>query len=396
MLNLGAVGRGATLLAGVLVVLVGLVHLFKILEETCTETPAMAAGTSSYECIGPSLRWNTDQAESPVADVNGQWRNVFTFVPDPFLLHWSPLILGLATISIHFAEPGWIIEAIAHTWFRLFLWLIFVALYGSFGYAGNMGIIVGFFLVFIAALALLIEVLFRNGQSPSTRMTLRAPDRLSECTPSPVTQVFSSIVIYGMPLVGFLTVILGVIVVIDRLPTICEDGYPLTNFESQLSCVGPGLIWIERTDTDVTVLDTTYSINTLVGSDDWGSFFSLRPSVFFDLLTPLLMGIISMLASLTSNVDSIMASWTLLSYWLLAQALFGNFGYGGNYGVVLGFLSSILSFCAGVVTWSKNPPTDKRARNSQSELSLSMPSCCAGSCCIRSSPSAATPAQSKA
>lgn len=361
MVTLGAVGRALTVLVGCLTFIVGLVHIAKTVELSDCED------SSTISCIGKSLRWNTRAASSPINDVNKEWRDVFTFSPDPFFEYWTPILLGVLTLMIHFGgEPGWFTLAIASTWVRLGFWLAFVALYGNFGYAGNFGIVVALITCMIAGLCLIIALISRGDQvAPDTRMSIDPSDRYVKFVPNVIGKVFAKIVIFSMFLLGLCTVALGIMVIIEELPDICASG-SYSYDGDDMRCFGPGLIWIPRTS-DVS---PGYGINSLSGGDDWGSFFSLQPSVFFDLMTPLIFGIVAVLASISSDMFmGLTSSWSALFLFFLVQALFGQFGYAGNYGIVLGFISIALAILSLITTCTAEPPEERRiAWKSSAEL----------------------------
>merc|ERR1712048_1032044 len=70
------------------------------------------------------------------------WRDVFTFRIDKFIDLWTPLLFGLISLMLHMGHTRW--DAVADNWITFSFWFLLMALWGSFGYAGNLGILTGF------------------------------------------------------------------------------------------------------------------------------------------------------------------------------------------------------------------------------------------------------------
>lgn len=116
-------------------------------------------------CIGPQIRWvRGDSTEFDfTSNVNGQpsllayerssWRGVFSLQPKVFIDLWTPLVFGVISVFLHMGQTR--SDKIADNWVRFSLWFVLQALWGSFGYAGNMGIITGFLGVAVSFFALL-------------------------------------------------------------------------------------------------------------------------------------------------------------------------------------------------------------------------------------------------
>lgn len=73
----------------------------------------------------------------------------------------------------------------------------------------------------------------------------------------------------------------------------------------------------------------------------WRLYFSLRPRIFVDNFTPLIFGGIETLQHLSPQYrnESISGSWVVRAIWLFTMSLFGQFGYGGNLGVLVGYFT---------------------------------------------------------
>jgi hypothetical protein len=134
--------------------------------------------------------WNDDYNGPPSSP---RWRSIFTLVrrrrrrrrrpcgfarecvgeltharaqaPDTLFDNFAPVFLGLVGACLHVVQLRW--EWAAQNWVRLFCFHIFAALFGCFGYTGNLGIVIGFFTV-AAAAGCLIMVIF----APRERTTL--------------------------------------------------------------------------------------------------------------------------------------------------------------------------------------------------------------------------------
>ncbi|XRB01173.1 Transmembrane protein [Pycnococcus provasolii] len=160
--------RAYSLLVGLLVMVIGFIHLDNVLVEFCDDRV--------QNCVGPSLVWAN--SDNPVADVNGpfaggftlgqpRWRNVFTLRPDVFLDVWSPLMFGIIMVLCHFANFK--VNFIAGSWARMAFFYLFGSLFAIFGYAGNLGIITGFLCVIYVWFALVISII--NAVTGAEEMT---------------------------------------------------------------------------------------------------------------------------------------------------------------------------------------------------------------------------------
>eukprot|EP00755_Sulcionema_specki_P038311 Sspe_Gene.23579::Locus_9168_Transcript_1_1_Confidence_1.000_Length_619::g.23579::m.23579 len=109
--------------------------------------------SKTQKCVGRGLVWG--EGDNEIRDNNGRnkWRSVFTFVPDAFFDLWTPFIMGFITLcAFFFASTR--IHTITDTWVRALVWHALVMLCGAFGYAGNYGIVLGFYLAFVGLLCL--------------------------------------------------------------------------------------------------------------------------------------------------------------------------------------------------------------------------------------------------
>ena len=156
--NLGGITRALSFVAGLATAICGLVHVFSKFRKEC---PSLGRS----DCVGPWLFWSSGDF---TADVNGAyWRlQLFSLAPDAFIDNWSAVILGLITMFLHVHSLR--IEALSRNWARLCVWFLFVALFGSFGYAGNLGVLTGFLNSLVALLCFILAC--GPGRNVSTTM----------------------------------------------------------------------------------------------------------------------------------------------------------------------------------------------------------------------------------
>ena len=116
---------------------IGVIHVGNKLTKVC-------GNADTETCFGPWLFWQKDG--DGLSDVNGSyWRSVFSFNTSVFFDLWTPIFLGL--VLLHSSVPGLMDskhEFEADQWRWLFLVFLITALFGSFGYSGNLGVIGGF------------------------------------------------------------------------------------------------------------------------------------------------------------------------------------------------------------------------------------------------------------
>jgi hypothetical protein len=106
------------------------------------ELSSFCESSETRSCVGPWLIWQGDG--DGLSDVNLDFREVFSFNTSVFFELWTPIFLGL--FSLHMYVPS-LLEAAAweHAQWRFNSGVfLFTALFGSMGYAGNLGILVGF------------------------------------------------------------------------------------------------------------------------------------------------------------------------------------------------------------------------------------------------------------
>eukprot|EP01083_Nonionella_stella_P026076 71796_1 len=153
--------RITSLLAGVMMVCVGLLHVgVRLSKPYCS-------GGDEETCIGPALIWSDTQW---ISDSNGEFRSIFMFVPKRLIDLWTPLVVGLLTVNFQLSRR--VAKPISRTWIRMAMWFIIAALNGCLGYAGNIGLVTGFFSVFTSLVCL---VAFFIDRESSTSLELKLP-----------------------------------------------------------------------------------------------------------------------------------------------------------------------------------------------------------------------------
>jgi len=166
----GRLVRTMAVIAGAMQMAVGVFHLKESLEKPFCEDniqPYYEAkyGNSTIACHSPWVAWIiasndelswTDDVNGGKSDYEGDkphvWREVFSFQPDLFIDRWTPVFFGLLSLTVHFGQTRW--EKITDNWIRFGFWFLLQALWGSFGYAGNLGIFSGFISAQTALLAI--------------------------------------------------------------------------------------------------------------------------------------------------------------------------------------------------------------------------------------------------
>merc|ERR1712113_60849 len=82
----------------------------------------------------------------------GNWRSVFTLVPEVSIDLWTPMVLGVIAFSGHSVQAKQ--ERFTSDPLKAIIVNIIVAIFGNFGYAGNFGVLTGL----IAILAIIFQL----------------------------------------------------------------------------------------------------------------------------------------------------------------------------------------------------------------------------------------------
>lgn len=103
----------------------------------------------SFAEASVSLSWSNG---SWIEEINDTWQHAFELTPDAIVEHWQALIIGIIAFGQH--SEAMRVRAFYATWFQMCLFYVFVAFFGCFGYAGNIGIIAGALCLVSAAISL--------------------------------------------------------------------------------------------------------------------------------------------------------------------------------------------------------------------------------------------------
>jgi hypothetical protein len=239
-------------------------------------------------------------------------------MPKPLGQNFGVLALAVITIRAHFEGAYPSLASLKNN----ALWILFVALFASFPYAGGLGILLGFLCSATAAVGLIQHL---NGREGSATLNLRVADGgiLSTgngcCrTPEWLLKVWKVLV----------TISLALVVINNLVHVFRNEFHDWCNDHGNDSCVGPWLIWPS---------DFLDSVNV----DKFGSVFSLDLNRDLELWTPVLL--------VACFFAATPLSWIKTACFLFILACFGAFGYTGNMGVLIGLLLVIMSIFSAVI-----------------------------------------------
>ena len=129
-------------------------------------------------------------------------------------------------------------------------------------------------------------------------------------------------------IISFFTIIIFFIHLDNKCRAYHDAGEPYwcTPIEDVQSCIGHNLVWSEKSR----------------GVYDWNfkwraDVFTLKPDALVDLWTPFVLGVIGMLAYFGKPIEIFQTTWLNVLGFYLFVALYGQFGYAGNFGVFWGF-----------------------------------------------------------
>jgi len=247
-------------------------------------------------------------------------------MPKPLGENFGVIFLAFLTIRAHLTTSGSHGEFLAN--FRQnATWMLFVALFAGFPFAGGLGVIVGFMCVATAMLGFFCHFAKKQG-SATLGLVVDSPltvDRFGGSCRLP--EWFFRMWNVLMVVLLSLTVLNNFIHIFrNEFHRWCDD-----DKRSGDDCIGPFLIWPDS------FLDS-------VNHDKFGSVFSLDLNRCLELWTPLFL-VVWFLAAGSE-------SWLLNAFFLVFIAIFGAFGYGGNMGVVVGIglcVAAVVSFLVAVL-----------------------------------------------
>lgn len=173
----GGYVRVMQFLISLMLIVIGFMHIDNALgtNDWCGETTAeeMPNDFEKYSCIGDSLVWGKEDKQYTDNNAKGWgWRNVFTLSPDNFFDTWTPFMAGLYMFLQCF--PAFKSEWFCVTWAKNFAAWFFLSFFAMFGYAGNMGIAMGFITSCFVCPFHLVLMLGDDDEMPETQLNLPA------------------------------------------------------------------------------------------------------------------------------------------------------------------------------------------------------------------------------
>ena len=254
------------------------------------------------------LFWDQDNF---LDDQNKRFRQTFSLVPKAFGENFGVFFLAYFTLKAHFKQQSEILG----TFKQNALWLVFIALFGAFPFAGGLGIVLGFLCCFTAAIGLILHVKKSSG-SATLGLTLDNTRPIGKCGNVTLPEWVFKVWKMALVLVLCLTIINNITHILkNEFHHWCKE-------DSSENCIGPYLIWPE---------DFVKSVN----ADKWGSVFSLDINRGLELWTPTLLVLWYIVFG--------GYSWFHNAIFLILLALFGAFGFDGNAGIVLGVMLLVAS-----------------------------------------------------
>lgn len=175
-----SIGRMLTMLATGTTVAVGLLHLFSQFTPWCDKNDEEFNSDETF-CVGPLLFWGVDTNTTTVVDDrNVFWREVVGLTPKALANNFAPLIIGIMMMLGH--RRGSPFQVLLHNWYRVSLLCVLVALFASFGFAGNAGVINGFLLSGTSVIHMFVALLDADVQRPFLEVQFQflAPDNANE------------------------------------------------------------------------------------------------------------------------------------------------------------------------------------------------------------------------
>lgn len=313
------IARGLYLCSGILVVINGFVFigdLFNGVVGRCT----------GNNCVGPALAWGSWTGGNDDGQ-NAAWRAVFPLGPNQLLGLWTGVFLGILMLIIHL--PGFKFSFNTRSWLHVSFFSLFTMLFGAFPYSGNLGVLVGFFMMPLCVLSFLLA--FTRYRHDPTTFNLRLSHLHCGCLVDnelvlQITRILSLVA-------GLCVLIIGIIHIIVQDLRWC----PAANFD----CIGPSLRW------NPSGVEFTLPGNGPT-QGGWGAeLFTLAIDKFMELWGPIMLGLISIGQHLNGHqITAISVSWPRVFLWYMFVALFGSFGYAGNLGILTGFLCVFVSLLA--------------------------------------------------
>lgn len=220
---------------------------------------------------------------------------------------------------------------------------MFLALFGHLGYAGNLGVIFGTYAIACGFSCLLMQFTKYRNERPTLNVTLGGIlDRWSFMMNNDVMIECGRALSLAL---GIASIVNGFIFVLTQN----FDWCPVVNEWNQ--CYGPSVRWNtvggNATGTHAFVYDANGPGNPPGG---WRTVFTFNPEIFFPMWGPVILGYVTVIQHLKGRTWPIHTTWPRVCLWFLFLGLFGNMGYTGNLGVIIGFLCVLESLLAFLIS----------------------------------------------
>jgi len=119
-------------------------------------------------------------------------------------------------------------------------------------------------------------------------------------------------------------------------------------------CYGPSVRWNSWMGSGpgyhAFVFDANGNAYSGAAIPGWRSVFTFDPEIFFPMWGPVILGYITALQHLHGRTWAIHRTWPRVCLWFLFLGLFGNMGYTGSLGIVIGFLCVLEAFLAFLIS----------------------------------------------
>jgi len=176
-------------------------------------------------------------------------------------------------------------------------------------------------------------------------------------TRNPVVLLLTFWVKWNQPFIAFFTIILFLVHFDNKFrphdlegftTRWCDPANDDLRTSQEYNCIGPNLIWWGGTRP------------TGDWNFHWRSVFTYNPQQFFDLWIPLLFGAVGLAQHVGPQfrISAITSNWLRTSFFYLNCAIFGQFGFGGNFGVFWGFWTTCAFIPFALLLYCLYPESD--------------------------------------
>lgn len=111
----------------------------------------------------PTLKWPDGRFISEANAIS--YKSVFSLGTFVLINHWTPFLFAAMLIACQW--PKYRLDFIMGDSLKYGIFLVIVAIFGNFAYAGSLGIVLGIINLVLAFLALLNATVLGNNESPS-------------------------------------------------------------------------------------------------------------------------------------------------------------------------------------------------------------------------------------